>query len=380
MKDASLALPLSLPMRSRRCTERRPWLRVAVYGLLLAAAWTAMEFFALPLADMDRASLLGMAVAIAADNLLFCAGLAAAALLLERHSAVLPLLAPVPLIVAAHLVGPWNSALRDDPDSFTSTVPHRIWANLVYGGIFVFAYRLSMRSERTQRLLAQAEAAREQAESLLDAEQLHALRGQVDPALLLRVMDKVQRRYAGDARGADRLLDALVAFLRAAMPGVRHGASTLAAELFVAQQHAALRAELEPGRTILDVQIAGELPELPFPALLLLPLLDALAGDAPQSAARLNVRCDASRCTLSLSPCGAPAAPTSDWLTPELLYRLQVGLRAAYGDGASLVLGDALTLALPLGSVSTQPAEEALPWTDPQPRFVVPSSTTTSGA
>jgi len=190
---------------------------------------------------------------------------------------------------------------------------------------------------------------------LLSEARLLSLQGQVDPAFLLRAMVEVERRYARDPAGMGRLLDRLVGFLRAAMPGVRSGVSTLAAEVRLAERYAEVCAELGPDRAIWTIQVEGALPELPFPSLLLLPLLDQLtAASGSTRRVEMQVTQRDGHCILMLAR-GAPEHERR--LTPELLYRLQVGLRAVFGDAWALQSGlasAAVVLTLPL--VRTAPA------------------------
>src|SRR5438552_3794706 len=136
-------------------------------------------------------------------------------------------------------------------------------------------------------------------------------------------MTEVQRRYATDPLAMARLLDALVDFLRAAMPGVRGGSSTLLAELSLATLYVKVRSELEPGRHTWAIHTDGPMPDLPFPALMLLPVLDQLAAvdaaDIPRTVLRVSQA--NGYCTLTIDHSGA--RPGS-WFPAELLHRLQV--------------------------------------------------------
>ncbi len=205
---------------------------------------------------------------------------------------------------------------------------------------------------------------------MLSQAQLQALRGQVDPDLLLRVMAEVQCRYAANADAAERLLDQLIGFLRGAMPGVRSGRSTLAAELALLQSYIQLWAELEPLRAGWQVDIDAPIPDLPFPPLLLLPLLDHGSGG------RLSLRLEADRVMLSFGgPRGASELPA------PLAYRLRVGLQATFCESCTLSLNEAhaadapaLLLSLPIdksalsaraAGVPVSPTPGERPWMTP---------------
>ena len=226
------------------------------------------------------------------------------------------------------------------------------WGTLLYGGLFVAASALAHRAERTLALLGRAEIARSRSETLFSQAQLAGLQGSVDPSFLLRALDEMQQRYASAPAGADRLLDQLVGFLRLAMPGVRSGRSTLGAELAVTRSYAQLAHELDAQRPALHCDIDGALAELPFPPLLLLPLLDQLAAaQGGPTALTMTALRAGSQLTLALYGQAAPG-----WLAEDLLYRLRVGLRATHGD-ARVTMAEtetqaaglpALTMMLPL--------------------------------
>ena len=337
--------------------------RAASFGVLWSIAATALTMLDAPLYDIGNSQVLAILVRVLPTVLVQGLILAVATSTLERQ---LTLARGIAFTVAfALLTAPLDGffwvvlplpGANDLPAwAILPQYPHGIWQNLLAGGLFVTAFSLNAASERGRHLFAQAEIARQQTEAWLGAERVRALQGHVDPALLLRVMAEVERRYVFDAAAAQRLLDALVGMLRAAMPGVRSGTSTLASEVLLARQYAALRAELEPGRTTWTVRVDGVLPELPFPPLLLLPVLDQLIApgasvNAACGPAELHLAVADEACTLRLVQSGQGLGP---WLAPDLSYRLQVGLRAVFGeawvlDVHELPSAHALVLTLPL--------------------------------
>jgi len=122
---------------------------------------------------------------------------------------------------------------------------YQFWVVLFYGGLYFVAWSLRHRSQRSRETLARVEIARIKAETMLAEEQLHRLRGRIEPQLLLRVVTEVERRYLSDGPSADELLGLLVAFLRLAMPAIRSGKSGLGAELSLVEAYDALGANLE---------------------------------------------------------------------------------------------------------------------------------------
>lgn len=334
--------------------------RVLGYSLLWGIACAALESFALPLGEIGGTDLLRFMGAQLSRWSITGVALVSAALLLEQRLG-LALMAPVLVVfgllasIVFWVFGKWWSL---DLLALRGNAAYIFWSAVVYGGMFLVAYRLNVQAERTRALLAQAEIARQKTETLFSEARLLSLQGHVDPAFLLRAVIEVQRRYADDPAGMDRLLDRLVSFLRSAMPGVRSGTSTLAAELRLAEQYAQVWGELEPGRVDWRIHVEGPVPELPFPPLLLLPVLDQLAAAAgPAQRGDLQVTRLDGHCVLTLN---RRLREDEHWLAPELSYRLQVGLQALFGNAWTLTdkpESPACVLSLPVDrAAATLPA------------------------
>jgi len=309
------------------------WRRMVTYGLLWGVASTAVES-ALALGHVRGAEVTGF---LLRTLVAWCTTgvVLASVLTFFGHRAGSTAIA---LACAVAVAGLSVNTGNRRADEIKADGLHVLWGGLFYGGLFVLAYRLNARSERIRGVLARAEIARQRSETVLSAEQLKVLQGQVDPAFLLRVMTEVENRYGRDQDGVDRLLDALVGFLRDAMPGVRSGASTLLAELGLVRAYARVLAELEPGRGRWRIHVPAVAPDVPFPPLLMLPVLDRLALGATQGIV-LELRLADGRCILDLhraEPCH------HGWLGSELDYRLRVGLRATLGDAWSLDIRDGM--------------------------------------
>lgn len=359
--------------------------RGLTYGLLFGVAISASESLVLPLgtyASMERLIAMWPIFAswVLGGTLIACGTMAVERWLDRGWKLVLTTLL---LAVAWELLNSawWTVVNRLGAGAATQrvlgiTLPslssalYGIWMTLFYGGLFVIACVLVTRAQRHQQLLASAQIARHQTEALLDAAELDALRGQIDPAFLLRALAAVQSRYHSDAAGADRLLDQLVAFLRSAMPGVRSGCSTLAAEVALARAYAQLDAAINPGGPAWRVEGGTALPEMPFPPLWLLPVMDGLtpvAAIAPRSPGCLRVttlRDGALKIGLV-----APRGCVTELSSP-LRYRLEVALRATFGNAASLHVrpatarnGAALTL-----RINAPCSEAAAPHPAPEAR------------
>jgi len=120
-------------------------------------------------------------------------------------------------------------------------------------------------------------------------------------------------------------------------------------------QYAQLVAAFEPGHNVRAIRVDGTVPDLPFPPLLLLPVLDAFAAAQGDGGTTLQLAQHEGRCVLALARAGWSS--NDAWMPPELLYRLQVGLRTLFGDDWALDLcagagSPALTLTLPMPSTA----------------------------
>jgi hypothetical protein len=212
-----------------------------------------------------------------------------------------------------------------------SLAVYNLWINLFYGGLLMIAYSLTLRRERVRSLLHANAVARNRTQAILDEARLQALQRQVDPALLLSSMGELENRYRNEPDAAERLLEAVVEFLRCAMPGLRDPVSTVDTELRLARAYVRLQKERgsRSGWRIQELQ-SGSL-RAKFPSLLMLPLL---ALGAEDSNSHLTTRSANGQVTLTAS--GLREA------SPEFVQSLRARLQSLYG-GACAVKHDPST-------------------------------------
>ena len=317
------------------------WPRTIVYGLLAGSAAAAMDMLTVPLGQMDSVERVFLLSDVMFQYCPTGVAIACIAKLAAGRLSAWQLALAVVLVAAVGAAAHANIGVLSFYDKFAfarrswSSFLYDFWHSVYYGGVFMFACVYSLRIEQTRRLLGQAEIARGRTEAVLGQARLEALRGQVDPGFLVRVMAEVQHRYASQPGAADALLDQLVAFLREAMPAVRGGKSSLAAELCLAQTYLALRAELDPAHAGCHIVVQPGLFDAPFPPLLVLPLLDQLVAATPaQSPCGLKVATLADREDCIARVFSGPLHGAGTWLDPKLAYRLRVGLQSIYGAHA----------------------------------------------
>jgi Histidine kinase len=207
--------------------------------------------------------------------------------------------------------------------SFFQIWLYQLWVTTFYGGLLVAARIFTVRVERTRHLLHQSAMARSGTEALLDDARLQALQSQIDPNLLLDSMQELDQRYRANPQRAERLLEALVEFLRYAIHGLRVPVSTLAAELQLARAFSHLQHErgVDGAWRIVEDSEPPSTP-LKFPSLLMLQLL-ALGGDSGRP--MLRVRAESGQTVLSLHGFSLS-------VSAELHQQIRARLYALYGE------------------------------------------------
>jgi hypothetical protein len=140
-----------------------------------------------------------------------------------------------------------------------------------------------LKDSRTSGALAVAQLGLSHAQKRRLTEELRSAQAALDPDFLFATLDEVDRRFDTDPLVAQRLLDALIRYLRAALPAKDDSIGTLG------QQAALLRAYLEiegirsSGRLQADVDIPSDLDARLFAPALILPLVALAAGDVVRS-------------------------------------------------------------------------------------------------
>ena len=102
---------------------------------------------------------------------------------------------------------------------------------LMVTGLAVYVYADRREARRMTALLHAAELQRNaQAKRVLES-QLQAMQARIEPQFLFNTLAQVKRHYELDPAVGQRVLDELIAYLRAAMPRMRDTSSTLAQEI-----------------------------------------------------------------------------------------------------------------------------------------------------
>jgi len=114
--------------------------------------------------------------------------------------------------------------------------------------------------------------------------------GEVDPELLFDTLLAVDRAYARSIRSGEEALDALIGFLRAALPAEAAATSTVARELEHVRAYLAVRELLSASRPDVEMRAEPAAREAPMPAMLMLPLVRWALDGRPTVRLQLMVR------------------------------------------------------------------------------------------
>jgi signal transduction histidine kinase len=145
---------------------------------------------------------------------------------------------------------------------------------LVWGLVLALAAQLRDREARANALALQLALERERLEKqALDA-RLALLQAQIEPHFLFNTLANVQALVESGSPRAAGVLQALIAYLRAAMPRLHEREPQLADEIRLVQAYLALMQMRMPDRLAFTIDVPAELHPARFPAMALLTLVE----------------------------------------------------------------------------------------------------------
>ncbi len=212
------------------------------------------------------------------------------------------------------------------------------WFLIGSAAVFVYAGRRA--AMRTEARLRAAELDRIRRSKLAVESRLQAMQARVEPQFLFNTLVQVERLYELDAALAARMLDDLIAYLRAAMPRMRDTSSTLAQELELARAYLDIVRMRLGERLVITIQAPPGGEDIRMPPMMLLPLIDhaIVRGFAPRNTeGEISVHSDVDngRLRLTITDSGAGFVPDSD---RGGLNAIRERLTALYGDQGTLQL------------------------------------------
>jgi len=143
---------------------------------------------------------------------------------------------------------------------------------IVGGGIFAYVYLRN--GARMARTLAGAEARSAEARRALLANDLAATQALVDPRFLFETLKLAEHSYEKDPVAGDRVLEALITYLRSALPLLESEPSTLGRQGQLVQAYLQVEQARIGNQLDFAVDVPHELADIPFPPMLVLPLVE----------------------------------------------------------------------------------------------------------
>jgi hypothetical protein len=226
------------------------------------------------------------------------------------------------------------------------------WVILSGAAVFVYTDRRRARAARDRMHAAEIErahAARRTLES-----RLQAMQARVEPRFLFNTLAQVRDLYRANAVLGARMLDELIAYLRAAMPTMRDTTSTVGREVELVRAWLGI-ARLRLGEPIaFDVELPDALAQARMPAMMLLPLVDCAIAHGGRS---LCLRATAPGSRMRIAIAGVGIARVRD---SEELAAVHERLDALYGADADVELPPGsnpaeLALTMPADVVAASP-------------------------
>jgi hypothetical protein len=159
------------------------------------------------------------------------------------------------------------------------------WVLLFWSTLGAMLHGSHRRFVRSGRLMRAEQLRHAHSEQRLARMRLAAMRAQIEPTYLLSSLASLESLYATDHAAAERLLDALIAFLRNALTLMRRPTATvgeecrLAADLVVATMRANGAGAETP-----HIHIASDVQNRLLPAAALLPTLQYIVSHCPGGA------------------------------------------------------------------------------------------------
>lgn len=209
---------------------------------------------------------------------------------------------------------------------------------LMLGAAAVWVINDRRRANRARDRLHRAEVERIAAEKRAVESDLQAMQARVEPQFLFNTLARVRALYREDAERGARMLDELIAYLRAAMPRMRDSASTLGQEIELARAYLEIVRLRLGDRFEFEIECPAAIAAIRMPAMMLLPLVDhAVAASDGEARQALSIRAasDGERVTLVVAGRGGVLANAA---ASYVLEGIRERLATLYGTRASIAL------------------------------------------
>lgn len=241
--------------------------------------------------------------------------------------------------------------------SATGVVFAKVARWLAAGGLAYAVYLYVRRAAHAAAQAHESELQRVQLERQMAEARLRSLHAQIEPHFLFNALANVHRLFQTDPGLGRKMLASFVAYLRAALPQMRHDETTLGQEVDLAQAYLNVLQVRMGGRLRFRLDVPIELAALSFPPFALSTLTENAIkhglnplpeGGSIEIAARVENR----RLTVEVTDTGAGLRQSSG--SGAGVANLRARLAALYGNEASLNIeanaprGIRATIAMPV--------------------------------
>jgi len=190
--------------------------------------------------------------------------------------------------------------------------------------------------------VAQADAQRHELEKQVLEARLKLLQAQIEPHFLFNTLANVQHLVESNPPLAARTLESLITYLRAALPEMREGGTTLGREADMARAYLEIQQMRMGPRLLFSVEVPVELRAASFPPMMLMTLVENAIKhgiDPLQHGGEIRVRAEAG----AGGELAVGVADTGEGLSHSAgmgigLQNIRERLQALYGKRAKLVL------------------------------------------
>ncbi len=261
-------------------------------------------------------------------------------------------------VLTAPLLGVASCGCNMDRWPEASRIANMLPDGLMICGFLAAGYYFRRRGgQRTAALrsaqLEGAQLARQTLES-----KLQTMRARVEPEFLFDTLVEVQRLHETDERRADRILDQLIVYLRAALPQLHEATSTLGKEIDLAHAYLAIRTMRRGDRVAFSVTAPAETRTIPFAPMVILPLIDHAVG----SGTGVGAHSGSIEIVASLAPGRLRLVVRSEGTScgedrgTSIVDGVRIRLAALYGDRATLDVRDDGVATTAIVEISYDPA------------------------
>ena len=203
----------------------------------------------------------------------------------------------------------------------------------------VLVYR--ERAARADVVIVRAESTQHALEKQVLEARLKLLQAQIEPHFLFNTLANVQHLVETDPSLASRVLGNLIKYLRAALPQMREGGTTLGREVDMARAYLDIQVVRMPNRLRYAFDVPQKLRDLPFPPMMLITLVENAIKhgiDPLQQGGEIAVRAvrDGEVLLVSVADTGVGVSVAGN--AGVGLANIRDRLAALYGPKAGLVL------------------------------------------